>query len=220
MAITPSCSDGYRRGGRTVDLGAAADAVRALLVALGEDPERPGLAKTPARVSEQFALAFSGIDADLGAVLTDGGLVETEPVRGVVALTKIPFRSTCEHHLTPFRGHADVFYAPGDAVAGFSRIADLVGLAARRPQLQEQLGERIAEAMDDALGPRGVVVRLSATHECIAVRNPASANAEAVTIASRGELSVSEVLGELEGAPKVQYRYNEASSRISETDSS
>lgn len=171
-----------------MDLDAAAAAVRTLLVALGEDPERAGLTRTPERVAEQLAAACAGIDADLTGVLTEGGLVASDPMEGVVALTRIPFRSTCEHHLSPFRGVADVYYAPGASVAGFSRIVEVVELAARRPQLQEHLGERIADAMFEALRPRGVLVRLRATHECIATRRPASADAEAVTIASRGDL--------------------------------
>lgn len=161
-------------------------AVRELLLALGEDPDRPELCGTPRRVAEHFITAFAGQRVNLEAMLGEPVRIADGERSEVVALTGIPFHSTCEHHLLPFEGLAHVYYAPHHSIVGFSRIAALIEAAALRPQLQERLGEQIAAVIMAVLEPRGVVVRLEATHACIASRMPGAAAARAVTVSVRG----------------------------------
>lgn len=164
-------------------------AVRELLDALGEDVGRPGLARTPERVAEMFTEMFSGLAADpaeaLGAPIP---LADADETGDLVAMTGIAFRSLCEHHLLPFDGVADVFVLPGAHLAGLGRIVRLIETAARRPQLQERLGQQIARALHDVLAPTGVLVRLTAVHGCVAHLEPQARAAEVTTIARLGSI--------------------------------
>ncbi|WP_022893703.1 GTP cyclohydrolase I [Agromyces subbeticus] len=169
-------------------------AVLEILLAIGEDPTRPGLERTPQRVAEAYADFFGGLDVD-----PLGHLADTVPIgathAGVpatsdaVILRDLAFRSVCEHHLLPFVGTAHVAYLPGDRVVGLGRIPAVVDTLARRPQLQERLAEEIADTLVAGLDPKGVLVVLDAQHRCVTTRGSRQERSSTVTIASRGALS-------------------------------
>lgn len=177
-----------------VDRERVAELVRELLVAIGEDPDRPGLKATPQRVADAYGEFFAGVDADATAPLAQtisvsrGPAPETLP-SGAVVLSDVRFRSICEHHLLPFAGRAHVAYLPGEQVVGLGAIPRVVDVLAARPQVQERLGEQVADALQSALDPRGVLVVIDATHECVTMRGGRQPDARALTIAARGELA-------------------------------
>lgn len=177
-----------------VDRERVAALVRELLEAIGEDPERPGLRQTPTRVGEAYAEFFAGVGEDAAAPLahtisvTRGPAPDTLP-SGAVMLRDIRFRSMCEHHLLPFRGHAHIAYLPGEQVVGLGALPKVVEILASRPQVQERLGEQIADVIAASLDARGVLVVLDATHECVTMRGGKQTDASTVTIAARGELA-------------------------------
>jgi GTP cyclohydrolase I len=163
-------------------------AVAELLAAIGEDPGRPGLESTPRRVAEAYSEFFAGLDQDPLAHLRDS--VAVGPKTGeLVLLRDIAFRSICEHHLLPFLGTAHVAYLPNKRVVGLGRLPAVVDTLATRPQMQERLTEEIAEALQEGLDPRGVLVVLEAVHGCVTTRGPRQAGSSTVTLASRGELA-------------------------------
>jgi GTP cyclohydrolase I len=168
-----------------VDLARAAAAVRELLLAVGEDPDRPGLQETPARVARAYAETFAGLWQDPYEVLSTGF---DEDHDELVLVKDIPMYSTCEHHLVPFHGVAHVGYIPGEdgRVTGLSKLARLVEVYARRPQVQERMTSQIADALADALKPRGVLVVIEAEHLCMAMRGIRKPGAVTVTSAVRG----------------------------------
>lgn len=163
-------------------------AVRELLRAIGEDPERPGLRDTPERFAEAYAELFSGLGQDPIALLRQADTVEA-PGGAPIALRDIPFVSTCEHHLLPFSGTANVVYLPATRVIGLGRIPRVIDTLASRPQVQERLTEEIADALDAGLSPRGVLVTLTASHSCVWARGPRKAGTSMVTVAARGALA-------------------------------
>jgi GTP cyclohydrolase I len=174
----------------TVDQGRIEAAVAELLAAIGEDAARPGLQRTPKRVAEAYAEYFAGLDVDPVAILRDGVDAAGDGERGdLVLLRGLEFRSMCEHHLLPFRGVAHVGYLPGGKVVGLGRLGTVVETLAARPQLQERLGEQIADALDEGLAPRGVIVVLDAQHDCLAARDARQTRSTTVTVASRGALT-------------------------------
>lgn len=174
----------------SVDQGRVEAAVAELLAAIGEDATRPGLQRTPRRVAEAYAEYFAGLDADPVAILRDGVDAAGDGERGdLVLLRGLEFRSMCEHHLLPFRGVAHVGYLPGAKVVGLGRLGSVVEALAARPQLQERLGEQIADALDSGLAPRGVIVVLDAQHDCLAARDARQTRSTTVTVASRGALT-------------------------------
>ncbi|MDO4887564.1 MAG: GTP cyclohydrolase I FolE [Actinomycetaceae bacterium] len=163
-------------------------AVRALLVAVGEDPDREGLVETPARLAKAYREMFSGLQGDPSDVLDaqfDVGHQE------MVLVKDIPMYSTCEHHLLPFHGVAHVAYIPGKNgyVTGLSKVARLVEGYASRPQIQERLTSQIAEALDKRLGARGVIVVIEAEHMCMSMRGVRKPGSRTVTSAVRGILA-------------------------------
>jgi GTP cyclohydrolase I len=168
----------------SVDEPRARAAVEELLAALGAD--RPDLAQTPSRVAEAFAEMLSGTDVDAAALIAEGAVVLDAPPTETVALRDIPFRSVCEHHLLPFVGSASVAYLPAGTVAGLGRIARTVDALASRLQLQERLTEELANAVEDGLGARGVLVVLSASHACVWARGSRTPGTTAVTVGARG----------------------------------
>lgn len=178
----------------TVDRQRVAALVRELLEAIGEDPDRPGLRLTPGRVADAYAEFFGGVGEDATAPLAHtisvsrGPAPETLP-SGAVMLRDIRFRSICEHHLLPFRGHAHIAYLPGEQVVGLGALPKVVDTLASRPQVQERLGEQIADAIAGSIDTRGVLVVLEATHECVTMRGGQQADASTVTIAARGGLA-------------------------------
>ncbi|GAA3635575.1 GTP cyclohydrolase I FolE [Microbacterium awajiense] len=174
-----------------VDRERIAALVTELLEAIGEDPERPGLRQTPTRVADAYAEFFAGVDRDASEALAHtisvarGPAPETLP-SGAVMLRDIRFRSVCEHHLLPFRGAAHIAYLPGEQVVGLGALPKVVDVLAARPQVQERLGEQIADTIAGALDARGVLVVLEAVHECVIMRGGTQPDASTVTIAARG----------------------------------
>jgi GTP cyclohydrolase I len=185
-----------------VDRERIAALVRELLGAIGEDPERPGLKQTPDRVADAYAEFFSGVGEDAAAPLartisvSRGPAPDTLP-SGAVMLRGIRFRSVCEHHLLPFRGHAHIAYLPGEQVVGLGALPKVVEILASRPQVQERLGEQIADTIAASLDARGVLVVLDASHECVTMRGGQQADASTVTIAARGEFTDAAARAEL-----------------------
>jgi len=164
---------------------------RELLEAIGEDPERPGLKQTPARVAELYTEFFAGVGEDAAVPLartisvSRGPAPETLP-SGAVLLRDIRFRSVCEHHLLPFAGHAHIAYLPGEQVVGLGALVRVVETLAARPQVQERLGEQIADTIAEHLDTRGVLVILDATHGCVTMRGGRQPDASTLTMAARG----------------------------------
>jgi GTP cyclohydrolase I len=171
-------------GGR-VDEARAAAAVRELLLAIGEDPDRPGLQDTPGRVARAYAETFAGLWQDPYEVLAT---TFDESHDEMVLVKDIPMYSTCEHHLVPFHGQAHVGYIPGadGRVTGLSKLARLVEVYARRPQVQERMTRQIADALYDVLKPQGVLVVIQAEHLCMAMRGVRKPGSTTVTSAVRG----------------------------------
>lgn len=162
-------------------------AVREILLAVGEDPDRDGLLDTPGRVARMYAEVFAGLHEDPRRHMAKRFEVEH---RELVLVRDIRFYSMCEHHLVPFFGRAHVGYIPGKqgTVAGLSKFARLVEGYATRPQVQERLTSQIADAVHEELDAHGTIVVLQAEHMCMAMRGVKSPNAETVTSAVRGSL--------------------------------
>ena len=177
-----------------VDRDRIAGAVREILEAIGEDPERPGLKATPQRVADAYGDFFAGIGEDASAPLqhtisvSRGPAPDTLP-SGAVMVRDIHFRSVCEHHLLLFRGRAHIAYLPDEKVVGLGALPKVVDILAARPQVQERLGEQIADTIADALDARGVLVVMDATHNCVTMRGERQRDASTVTIAARGEFA-------------------------------
>ncbi|MCU1668543.1 MAG: cyclohydrolase 1 [Blastococcus sp.] len=183
MSDVPATTGGSEPG--AVDQARVAAAVRELLIAVGEDPDRPGLQDTPARVARAYAEMFAGLWQDPFDVLAT---TFDENHDELVLVKDIPMYSTCEHHLVPFHGTAHIGYIPGEdgRVTGLSKLARLVEVYARRPQVQERMTSQIADALADALKPRGVLVVIEAEHLCMAMRGVRKPGAVTVTSAVRG----------------------------------
>ena len=181
------------------DQDRAEAAVRELLLAVGENPNRQGLSDTPARVARAYREMFAGLYTDPDLVLET---TFDEDHDELVLVTKIPMYSTCEHHLVAFHGMAHVGYIPGvdGRVTGLSKLARVVDLYAKRPQVQERLTAQIADAIVRKLDPRGVIVVIEAEHLCMAMRGVRKAGSITMTSAVRGQFktdasSRSEALG-------------------------
>jgi GTP cyclohydrolase I len=174
-----------------IDSGRIEAAVTELLAAIGEDPTRPGVVATPRRVAEAYAEFFAGLELDPLEPLRDAPefVAEAGQLGELVLVRDISFRSICEHHLLPFIGVAHIAYLPGTRIIGLGRLPKVVEILGARPQLQERLGEQIADSLDAGLAPRGVLVVLDARHSCVTARGSRQAQSTTVTIASRGELS-------------------------------
>ncbi len=168
-----------------IDPGLIADAVRQILKALGEDPEREGLAHTPERVAAMYGELFSGLGHD---PVDEIDVVFEADHDEMIMVRDIPLASMCEHHLIPFIGKAHVAYIPNDQgqITGLSKLARVVDLLSRRPQVQERLTTQIADAIEKALEPRGVLVVIEAEHLCMTMRGVRKPGSETVTSAVRG----------------------------------
>jgi GTP cyclohydrolase I len=169
-----------------IDQERVAAAVREILLAIGEDPDRDGLRDTPARVARMYAEVFAGLDVHPSSVLTT--IFEAEHDEMVI-VKDIEVASTCEHHLVPWVGVAHVGYIPNEKgqITGLSKIARLVDLYARRPQVQERLTSQVADALESCLQPRGVIVVVEAEHMCMSIRGVRKLGAKTVTSAVRGQ---------------------------------
>jgi GTP cyclohydrolase I len=167
------------------DEARAPAAVRELLLALGEDPERDGLKETPARVARALKENFEGLWKSPEDVLTTAFDIGHEEL---VIIRDIEVFSHCEHHLTPFHGVAHVGYIPSGKITGLSKVARLVDLFSRRPQVQERLTSQIADAMVKILNPMGVIVIIDCEHLCMSMRGVRKSHARTTTSAVRGVL--------------------------------
>ncbi len=158
-------------------------AVREILLAVGEDPQREGLRDTPARVARMYAELFSGLHADPGEHLRT---TFTQPYDEMVLVKDIRFESMCEHHLLPFTGKAHIAYLPQGKIVGLSKLARVVEVMSRRPQVQERLTEDLADLLMRELEPRGVAVIVEASHSCMTVRGIRKPDSVCTTSAMRG----------------------------------
>jgi len=179
-------------------------AVREILIGIGEDPDREGLRDTPARVARAYRELFAGLGGDPDEVLAR---TFSENHDELVLVRDIPMFSMCEHHLLPFHGLAHVAYLPGPdgRVTGLSKLARLVDLYARRPQVQERLTTQVADALDRALNARGVLVVIDAEHQCMSARGVRKPGSRTTTSAVRGIMKSSastraEALGLIRGS--------------------
>jgi GTP cyclohydrolase I len=168
-----------------VDKSRIERAVREILVAIGEDPDRDGLLRTPARIADMYEEIFSGLHDDPSRHLTVTFEADHDEM---VMVRDIPFTSLCEHHFVPFTGRAHLAYIPGDdgRITGLSKLARLVEGFARRPQVQERLTSQVADALEEVLRPRGVFVVMEAEHLCMSMRGVKKPGSLTVTSAVRG----------------------------------
>lgn len=166
-----------------VDLPRIARAVREILLAVGEDPDREGLLETPARVARMYAEMFSGLHTDPREYTQK---FFAEKYDEVVLVRDISFCSMCEHHLLPFTGKAHIGYVPNGKVIGLSKLARVVEAVARRPQVQERMTEEIANLLVSELGAKGVAVVVEASHSCMTIRGVRKPGSLCVTSAMKG----------------------------------
>ena len=171
----------------TIDQARAQAAVRELLLAVGEDPDREGLRETHARVARAYAELYAGLNQDPADVLATTFEIDHEEL---IIVRDIELYSTCEHHLLPFHGVAHVGYipAPDGRVTGLSKLARLVDVFAKRPQVQERITTQIADALVEHLGVQGVIVVVEAEHLCMSMRGVRKPGARTITSAVRGQL--------------------------------
>jgi GTP cyclohydrolase I len=166
-----------------IDLGRIERAVREILLAVGEDPDREGLRETPGRVARMYGELFNGLRSDPTEYLQK---VFTEKYDEVVLVRDISFCSLCEHHLLPFMGKAHIAYIPAGKVVGLSKLARVVEAVARRPQVQERMTEVIADLLVTELQAKGVAVVIEATHTCMTIRGVGKPGSLCVTSAMKG----------------------------------
>ena len=174
-------------GAELIDLPAIEEAVKSILIAIGEDPEREGLRETPQRVARMYAEIFDGIHRDPGEVVDS--FFGDEHYQEIVMVRDIAFYSSCEHHLVPFHGKAHVAYIPQGRVTGLSKLARLIDGFARRPQMQERLTAQVADTLMDRLDPLGVMVVIEAEHLCMSMRGVRKPGSITVTSAVRGTMA-------------------------------
>lgn len=160
-----------------------ANAVREILLAIGEDPDRPELQETPSRAAGMYAELFGGVHVDPGQFLADPLPVDH---RELIALRDISVRSMCEHHLVPMIGIAHIAYIPHGQIVGFDRIVKVVDTLARRPQVQERLTADIADVIETSLQPNGVAVMLILEQMCMTIRGERQVRSRTITTAYRG----------------------------------
>ena len=173
----------FRMEDSPVDVEAIKGAVRTILTAVGEDPDRPGLLETPRRVAHMYAEMFSGLHLDPARHLE---VKFPENYDEMVLVRDIAFTSMCEHHLLPFTGVAHVAYVPDGAVTGLSKIARVVEEVSRRPQVQERMTQTIADMVNDHLSTAGVACVISAEHSCMGIRGVRKPGSTTITSALRG----------------------------------
>lgn len=167
-----------------MDLPRIENAVREILLAIGEDPDRQGLVDTPARVARMYQEVFSGMEASLEDQIR---IFHEEGNDEMILVGNIPFYSMCEHHLVPFFGKAHVVYIPkGGQIFGLSKIARIVDYVAKRPQLQERITSTVADIIMETIDPYGVAVVVEAEHLCMTMRGVKKPGSTTVTSAMRG----------------------------------
>ena len=171
-------------GKKTIDKVAIEKAVREILIAIGEDPDREGLKGTPDRVARMYEEIYSGIHQDPRDHLKV--IFQDEEHEELVLVRDVPFYSCCEHHLVPFFGKAHIAYIPDGKVVGLSKLARTVEVYAKRPQMQEQLTAQIADALMEHLKPQGAMVMIEAEHMCMTMRGIKKPGSRTVTYVTRG----------------------------------
>jgi GTP cyclohydrolase IA len=169
--------------GKSIDHARIERAVREILAAVGEDPDREGLLETPARVARMYAEMFSGLHLDPKVHLRKAF---QEKYDEIVLVRDIAFNSVCEHHLLPFMGHAHIGYLPNGRVLGLSKLARVVEVVSHRPQVQERMTETIADLLENDLGAKGVAVVVEASHTCMTIRGVRKPGSLCVTSAMKG----------------------------------
>jgi GTP cyclohydrolase IA len=189
---------------RPVDIAAIEEAVRTILEAIGEDPDRDGLLRTPRRVAEMYEELFVGLQAEDPA--SELHAVFEANHDEMIMVKDIPLGSMCEHHLIPFIGRAHVAYIPNESgqITGLSKLVRLVDVLSKRPQVQERLTTQIADAIETALAPRGVLVVIEAEHLCMSMRGVRKPGSKTVTSSVRGlfrrnEATRAEAMGLIHG---------------------
>lgn len=171
-----------------MDSKAIEQAIKDLLTAIGEDTEREGLKDTPKRVSRMYAEIFSGLGKDSRPILKTH--FDSENYNNIILVSQIPFYTMCEHHLLPFFGTVDVAYIAGDnGVLGLSKLARLVDVYAKRPQMQERLTTQIATDLMDIAQAKGAFCRIKARHFCMEMRGVQKAGAQTITQCFLGEMA-------------------------------
>ena len=180
-AISEKC--GNNMDGNNIDLESIKIAVKMILKAVGDNPDRPGLIETPARVAKMYAEMFAGINGDPGRHLR---VTFPENYDEMVVVKDIPFTSMCEHHLLPFTGIAHIAYIPNGRVVGLSKLARVVEDVSKRPQVQERMTQTIADLMDKELKCTGVAVFLQAEHSCMCIRGVKKHGCTTITSVLRG----------------------------------
>lgn len=174
---------GNNMDGNNIDLESIRIAVKMILKAVGDNPDRPGLIETPARVAKMYAEMFAGINGDPGRHLR---VTFPENYDEMVVVKDIPFTSMCEHHLLPFTGIAHIAYIPNGRVVGLSKLARVVEDVSKRPQVQERMTQTIADLMDKELKCTGVAVFLQAEHSCMCIRGVKKHGCTTITSVLRG----------------------------------
>jgi GTP cyclohydrolase IA len=183
IACNDWCDDGESTVKSTVDMDRIRKAVREILAAVGENPDREGLLETPDRMARMYAELFSGLHADPREHLRKTFTVKHDEM---VVQKDIDFSSVCEHHLLPFMGKAHIAYLPSGKVVGLSKLARVVEVVSHRPQVQERMTEEIADLVMHELGARGVGVIIEATHTCMTIRGVRKPGSICITSAMRG----------------------------------
>ena len=184
IEVMPEQNEEKSAANQPVDLESIKDAVRVILKAVGEDPDRDGLLETPRRVAKMYAEMFAGLHKDAGRHLE---VTFPETYDEMVLVRDISFTSMCEHHLLPFSGVAHVAYLPDGAVTGLSKLARVVEEVSRRPQVQERMTQTVAELIETRLECRGVAVVVEAEHSCMTIRGIRKPGSKTITSALRGE---------------------------------
>jgi GTP cyclohydrolase I len=182
-SLTGENDDGAANGRPTVDLPRIERAVREILAAVGEDPDREGLRETPARVARMYQELFRGLHTDPRVHLKK---FFTEKYDEMVLVKDIAFNSMCEHHMLPFIGKAHIGYVPNGRVVGLSKLARVVEEVSHRPQVQERMTEQIANLLVEELDVKGVAVVIEASHSCMAIRGVRKPDSVCVTSAMKG----------------------------------
>ena len=182
-SLTGELDDSSRAVSSAVDRPRIERAVREILAAVGEDPDREGLLETPARVARMYAELFGGLHEDPAVHLRK---FFTEKYDEVVLVRDISFNSMCEHHMLPFMGTAHIGYLPNGRVVGLSKLARVVEVVSKRPQVQERMTETIADLLVQELDAKGVAVVVEATHTCMTIRGIRKPGSLCVTSAMRG----------------------------------
>ena len=188
VADPPTASPSLN-GDTPIDQPRIQRAVREILLAIGEDPDRPSLEETPARVARMYAELFGGLHSDPARHLKKYFVEEYDEL---VLVRDISFNSMCEHHLLPFMGTAHVGYLPEGKVVGLSKMARIVEEISRRPQVQERMTHQIADLMENELDAKGVIVVLEAEHTCMTIRGVRKPGSLTVTSAVRGLLKTNQ----------------------------